>query len=67
MVTKLGKRGRKPVPSPKVFNVTVRLSAEEYETVKRAADGYPASTWARVELLRLADAVLASRKEGGRA
>ena len=36
-----------------------------YDRIKQAAGGYPASTWARVEILQRADAVL-SAKKGGR-
>ena len=41
-----------------------RLSESEYRLIKRAADGYPPTTWARVELLKLAAKAVKGHKGG---
>ena len=61
------KRGARPEKAAglKVRQFNFRMSEVEYELIQEAAGGHPSATWARVELLRLAERVVAERKKGG--
>ena len=61
---KAGGRGKRAVYKERQFNF--RVSEEEYELITKAANGYPPTTWARVELVRLAREKVARAKKGGR-
>ena len=58
-------RGRPKLPVPKDRQFNFRVSQAEYELILEAAGGYPPTTWARVELLRLARQVVGDKKKGG--
>ena len=55
------RRGRPKLPEPKDHQFNFRVSESEYKLIQQAARGYPVTTWARVELLRVArDALILS-------
>ena len=64
-MVKKRKRGRPKTATPKVRQFNFRMSEAEYELIQEAAGGYPPATWARVELLQLAERVVAERKKKG--
>ncbi len=64
-MAKKRKPGRPKTATPQVRQFNFRMSEDEYELIQEAAGGYPPATWARVELLKLAERVVAERKKGG--
>ena len=61
------KQGRpaKPKSQQRLRQFNFRLTEAEYRLVEDAANGYPPSTWARVELLRLARKEVQKMRRGG--
>ncbi len=53
--------GRPRLPVPKDHQFNFRLSEAEYELIVEAAGGYPPTTWARVELLKLARSIVGTK------
>ena len=50
------KGGRPKVPGKRESLLMLRFTAEELAQVKEAANGFPVSTWIRVEIVKLAAA-----------
>ena len=64
-MAKKRKRGRPKTATPQVRQFNFRMSEAEWRLIQEAAGGYPPATWARVELLKLAERVVRERKRGG--
>ena len=59
------RKGRPKAAEPKSRQFNFRLSEPEYQQILEAAGGYPPTTWARVELLKLANRLAKPRSSGG--
>ena len=56
------KGGRPKVAAKREALIMLRLTADELALLKEAANGFPVSTWIRVEIVKLA----AARVKGGK-
>jgi hypothetical protein len=57
------KGGRPKVAAKREALTMLRLTADELALIREAANGFPVSTWIRVEIVKLA----AARVKGGKA
>ena len=57
-MAKQRRSGPRKTRGRKVRQFNFRLSEAEWRLIREAAGGYPPATWARVELLKLAKAML---------
>ena len=56
------KGGRPKVAAKREALIMLRLTADELALIREAANGFPVSTWIRVEIVKLA----AARVKGGK-